>query len=99
MEKIREEFEAWWERYYGGSPLSTWDVVRCDDGYSDERIDEDWQVWQASRAAIEITLPDGLSSREALAAGKTCEYAGGMNIGIAQCEANIRDAGLKVRFE
>lgn len=54
----REHFEAWFEEWFGDKPLSGWGELWCGDGYSSETIDAMWESWQASRAAIEVELPD-----------------------------------------
>lgn len=56
MDKSREQFEAWWEEWFGEAPLTPWNELWCGDGYSAEDIDHMWEAWQASRAAVEIEL-------------------------------------------
>lgn len=52
----REQFEAWFEEWFGDKPLSGWSELWCGDGYSSETIDEMWESWQASRSSIELNL-------------------------------------------
>ena len=52
---------------------------------------------QASRAAIEITAPKFIDSREALAKGFTVDYSNGFGDGMDAYEENIRAAGVKVK--
>lgn len=48
----REQFEAWWEEWFGEAPMSGWVNLRTDSGYSAEEIDIQWDAWQASREAL-----------------------------------------------
>lgn len=58
-EKLQEAFEAWYSDYVGldSEEIKGW---RKADGYSGsyERCNISWLAWQASRAALEIDLPD-----------------------------------------
>ena len=54
-------------------------------------------AWQASRAAIEITAPKFIDSREALAKGFTVDYSNGFGDAMDAYEENIRAAGIKVK--
>lgn len=56
-----------------------------------------WGAWQASRAAIEIEQMKALTTRDALAAGYTADYATGVEHGIQVMENAIELAGLKVK--
>lgn len=56
-----------------------------------------WSGWQASRAAIEIEQMKALTTRDALAAGYTADYATGVEHGIQVMENAIELAGLKVK--
>lgn len=53
IEKMCEEFRAWW--FEGIYPLRRMDRYE-DAGVSEELAQE---IWQASRAAIEVELPNG----------------------------------------
>lgn len=48
----REQFEAWASRHHG--VLS---IGKVDGHYSNPRVNDDWFVWQASRADLVIDLP------------------------------------------
>ncbi|ELQ6218488.1 hypothetical protein R2301_003961 [Cronobacter dublinensis] len=85
MDKSREQFDQWLKQQ-GLKPVA-W--IK----------DEYWKVWKASRAAVEIELPNGVTAREALDAGYTCDYAAGMDDGIESCANACRAAGLKVKGE
>lgn len=52
----RENFEAWFEEWFGDKPLSGWSELWCGDGYSSETIDAMWESWQASRGSITVDL-------------------------------------------
>ena len=56
MKSSREQFEEWFNE------RSNWKItpsMRKKDGYvGNPSAQSKWDVWQASRAAIEITLPD-----------------------------------------
>lgn len=60
-------------------------------------LNEWWTLWQASRAAIEITAPKFIDSREALAKGFTVDYSNGFGDAMDAYEENIRSAGVKVK--
>ncbi len=55
MDKSREQFEAWF------NSKSNWKIVttmRTKTGYTNNpSAQSKWEVWQASRAAVEIELP------------------------------------------
>lgn len=69
MDKSREQFEAWWCQY-ADEPLVYVKGQRSSlGGYYNEFIDRAWHGWQASRTAIEITPPEFIDSRQALAKG------------------------------
>lgn len=64
MDESRKAFERWWEVEYhnGNPPRFGWEAWREGDGYKvdddESELDGLWQAWQASRAAIEIELPE-----------------------------------------
>ncbi|WAX16336.1 hypothetical protein KP591P3_00018 [Klebsiella phage KP591P3] len=85
----REQFESWYFKRYGVKDLT---VVRNHAEFCDAL-----EVWQASRAAIEIEQMKALTTRDALAAGYTADYATGVEHGIQVMENAIELAGLKVK--
>ncbi|EOW6512968.1 hypothetical protein [Cronobacter malonaticus] len=95
MDKCRKQFQSWWEEWFGEAPLTPWNELWCGDGYSAEDIDHMWEAWQASRAAVEIDVPDasgywnGSQGREVLNHRQL----------IADICDSIRAAGLKVKGE
>ncbi|MER1003262.1 hypothetical protein AAA597_28980 [Pseudomonas aeruginosa] len=52
MSGIREEFEAWHHAEFG------YVIAEEDDPAQDGQCAERWKVWQASRAALKVELPD-----------------------------------------
>lgn len=92
MDKSREQFEAWAEK-------NGHDVYRSGGvgAYYFQSTQWSWDIWQASRAAVEIELPGGVDTREALSRGFMCDYAAGMDRGIADCAEKIVEHGLKVK--
>lgn len=67
MDKMREEFEAWfWGYNHSDCDSGYWSVVfavGCDGKYQGIACEGAWQGWQASRAAICVEFPD-FSRRE-----------------------------------
>lgn len=57
MEELRKQFEAWIENEHGfhGIDIEWHQTRNC---YAQFGIHLAWSAWQASRAAIEIELPD-----------------------------------------
>ena len=51
--------------------------------------DEYWDIWQASRAAIEIELPDKLIEED--------YYDGGYNCAIKYCSQAITSHGIRIK--
>ncbi|MDT3605994.1 hypothetical protein [Cronobacter dublinensis] len=101
MDKSREQFEAWVRIETGMNLYRTKYALTAeeDQQYIDHDINLAWMAWQASRAAVEIELPNGVTTREALDAGYMGDYAAGMDDGIESCANAIRAAGLKVKGE
>lgn len=85
MNDSYRQFEEWWSKYK--SPFTE------DDGLKEFA----WVIWQASRAAIEITAPKFIDSREALAKGFAVDYSNGFGDAMDAYEENIRAAGVKVK--
>lgn len=91
----REKFERWFNE------RSNWKItpsMRRKDGYvGNPSAQSKWEVWQASRAAIEIEGQTALTTRDALNAGYSADYATGVEHGIRAMEQAIESAGLKVK--
>ncbi|EOU9538681.1 hypothetical protein ACOJCD_002474 [Cronobacter dublinensis] len=92
MDKSREQFSEWFSKEYeevnNSTELSAQVIKMIASA-----------AWQASRAAVEIELPKGVTTKEALDAGYMGDYAAGMDDGIEGCAISIRAAGLKVKGE
>ncbi|HCX5322103.1 TPA: hypothetical protein OZU59_002007 [Escherichia coli] len=85
MNDSYRQFENWWSK---DKSQFTGD---------DELKEFAWVIWQASRAAIEITAPKFIDSREALAKGFTVDYSNGFGDAMDAYEENIRAVGVKVK--
>lgn len=82
IEKMRSEFEAWCKGEY---PNSHFGICKKEDGYRfsvgqyiDANVHIRWDAWQASRAAIEVELPEHFeydNPGEAFPAIKDCRKA------------------------
>ncbi|EEQ6922198.1 TPA: hypothetical protein O2379_002791 [Escherichia coli] len=88
MDESRKQFEEWFESYTGCDPKNK---------IYANMVEMYWQAWKASRAAIEITAPKFIDSREALAKGFTVDYSNGFGDAMDAYEENIRAAGVKVK--
>lgn len=85
-ESMRDEFQAW------ARDNAMLLFVKTDTGkYSSEKTELAWQAWQASRAALVITLPCELKAES------ISDRGAGFNTGRAFCKALIRDAGVRVK--
>ena len=91
----REQFEKWFNK------RSNWKItpsMRKKDGYvGNPSAQSKWEVWQASRAAIEIESPDFIDSRAALNKGYTVDYSNGFGDAMDAYEMAIEQAGLEVK--
>ena len=79
MKSSREQFEEWFPQMVDGMPENMVKVF-------DEML---FMAWQASRAAIEIELPDKVMVED--------EFDNGHNCAIDYCADAIRTAGLTVK--
>lgn len=101
MDESRKQFQSWFEEWFGESPLTPWNELWCDDGYSAEDIDHMWDAWKGSRAAIELDIDWPESNDDFWKDGEEGAYAMGYEDGrdktvIAVMKA-IRAAGIKVK--
>lgn len=96
MTTSREQFESAWDEMTG-SREGRCKQLRAGIGYRNTPAQEAWQVWQASRAAIVVEPPEGITTRQALDAGYMGDYAAGMDDGIEQTVKAIRAAGIIVK--
>lgn len=89
----REQFEQKIQHEYGEDYLA----VNDDGDYINWITSDLWEYWVASRAAIEIEAQAPLTTRDALNAGYSADYATGVERGIREMEQAIEQAGLKVK--
>lgn len=103
MNKSREQFEGWWEEWFGEAPLTAWNELWCGDGYSAEDIDHMWEAWQASRSAIELDIDWPEANDDYWKAGEEGAYARGHEDGKDKVSLAVRKAlsaaGIKVKGE
>lgn len=85
MDKSREQFEAYFIQYHlnDNPEMVELFLKRDGEGYKLSCPNDEWRMWQASRAAVEIEIPEVL------------DYWLGRE-GFAE---SIRAAGLKVKGE
>lgn len=79
MKSSREQFEEWWANY----------VDKCAHQVEDVEYYAAKEAWQASRAAIEIELPDKVMVED--------DFDNGHNCAIDYCADAIHAAGLTVK--
>ncbi|WP_338511307.1 hypothetical protein [Erwinia aphidicola] len=58
-----------------------------------------WEVWKASRAAIEIEPPKFIDSREALSMGRMVDYSNGFGDAMDAYEVSIKSVGISIKGE
>ncbi|ENG5919646.1 hypothetical protein ABUV01_000732 [Serratia marcescens] len=94
MDKLREEFEKWWQQEDYDKQLINIHHVMAN------RIKKGmFTAWQASRASIVVQLPKGITTREALDLGYMGDYAAGVDDGIEESAKVIRSIGLSIKGE
>lgn len=83
MDKLREEFEQWWNNKmamcFYSQPKSQKETI----------YHASWLAWQASRASIVVELPDSV--------GIECNVCA--DVSIKRCEESIRSIGLSIKGE
>ncbi|MEO9268631.1 hypothetical protein ABI244_05540 [Serratia ureilytica] len=93
MDKLREEFEQWWNNKmamcFYSQPKSQKETI----------CHASWLAWQASRASIVVELPKGITTREALDLGYLGDYAAGVDDGIEESAKVICSIGLSIKGE
>lgn len=98
-EKMREEFEVWAKRKAESVNYSHMQFVLAKHENGDYRttwVDTAWIGWQASRTAIEVDLPEGLTLNE-LRYGSKPKPSHERLLPRATCVNAIESLGLKVR--
>jgi hypothetical protein len=96
IEKMREEFEAWARIEMQCSLHREWIKP---EHYAQEVVEFSWRAWQASRAAIEVELPDDGIEDCQDAWGERCKntFDCGYNFASLRHEQAMQAAGLKVK--
>ncbi|EOU9576511.1 hypothetical protein [Cronobacter sakazakii] len=100
MDKSREQFESYFIQYYlnDNPEMVELFLKRDGEGYKLPSPNDEWRVWQASRAAVEVELP-------ALAVDKDHRLAAeiwpeeGFNLAVTWMRRALKAAGLKVKGE
>ncbi|SDK82432.1 hypothetical protein SAMN05216189_105329 [Pseudomonas delhiensis] len=89
MPDIREEFEAWHLAKHGYITRGNEDLG--EGAYGQGQCSQRWEVWQASRAALKVELPDN-SAR----AGSD-PYQDGYYACREEVEEALQQAGIEVK--
>ncbi|HCF4218882.1 TPA: hypothetical protein NIE42_005101 [Pseudomonas aeruginosa] len=90
MSGIREEFEAWHHAEFG------YVIAEEDDPAQDGQCAERWKVWQASRAALRVELPD---RRDPLnwTGDDENPRSSGFNACLERVKEALQQAGIEVK--
>ncbi|MFK1187730.1 hypothetical protein ACIUYA_24095 [Pseudomonas aeruginosa] len=97
MPDMREEFEAWvWDIYeetlwFDMNRESV--LKRNGDEYFGNFLNDRWEAWKASRAALRVVLPKPYGSSSLDAYPELAEF----NRGIRECLAALQQAGIEVK--
>ncbi|TXE41407.1 hypothetical protein FOT61_11485 [Serratia marcescens] len=90
MDKLREDFEKWWQQEDYDNQLSNIQGVMFN------RIKRGmFAAWQASRASIVVELPDPKEDRARDCSSDDIAY--GFNQGVGKCKDVIRSIGLSIK--
>lgn len=93
----RAQFEEWFLVRY---PLSRKGIEKYKDGdYMGQYAQSHWMAWQASRAAIEIELPEKISSYNTRESGYVIAQAAMYDEAIDDCADAIREIGISIKEE
>ncbi|NWC63722.1 hypothetical protein [Cedecea sp. P7760] len=88
-QSLREQFQEWWEEWFGDAPLTPWDELWHGDGYTAESIDIMWDAWQASRSTLVVELPDGCE----FGVGSSWIYSGNVSEAIRAAGITVKGGG------
>ena len=86
----RAQFEDWYFRRYGEKDLTK---VRVHAEFCDA-----WEVWQASRAAIDVELPEKISRINKTDSGFVLAEAASYDEALDDCGQALVMIGLRYRF-
>lgn len=101
MDESRMQFEEWAGHRYGEDELQ----IKPDEDelgeyfneYENHLVQGEWEAWQASRQAIEITIPDKISKHNTNANGRVVPEAENYDEAIQDCAEAILAAGVKLK--
>ena len=82
-EQIRDGFESWCKTL-------GFNIDKFDGDYIISSTDWAWKIWQASRAAMVVELPDGYKDRY------LDKYQEGFNDAVESCRNRLEDLGLEL---
>ena len=82
-EQIRDGFESWCKTL-------GFNIDKFDGDYIISSTDWAWKIWQASRAALVVELPDGYKDRY------LDKYQEGFNDAVESCRNRLEDLGLEL---
>lgn len=86
----RAQFEEYFEYAYG------WEVS---DYPNQTYVQEVWEMWQASRASIEVELPEKISKLNTTDNGFALPEAANYDEAIDDCAEAIRACGISIKGE
>lgn len=84
----RAQFEEYFEYAYG------WEVS---DYPNQTYVQEVWEMWQASRASIEVELPEKISPHNTNESGYVIGQAAMYDESIDDCAEAIRYVGISIK--
>lgn len=88
----RAQFEAWMVGAYDTR------LLREGENYMGYAVQQRWEAWQASRAAIEIALPEKISPHNTNESGYVIGQAAMYDEGIDDCAEALAISGLRYKF-
>ena len=93
MDKSREDFEVYAKSVGLDFSLSNWLLSHPPKHgyYLNKKTQDAWVIWQASRRALVVTVPDKVMEED--------EFDKGHNCAIDYCAEAIREAGITVKGE
>lgn len=96
-DKMRAEFEAWRLRNFCGGAERLKKCSNAPEIYYYTAEQEAWKVWQASRAALVVELPEKISQYNTDDDGFVNPAAAEHDEAIDDCRAAIEAAGVRVK--
>ncbi|MCO3804742.1 hypothetical protein FA071_04555 [Pseudomonas aeruginosa] len=87
---MREEFEAWHHAEFG------YCVPEEEDPLAIGECAKRWRIWQASRAALRVELPEKISPHN-MVGRHVLPEAAGYDDAIDDCREALQQAGIEVK--